>query len=243
MESPMDSHRNRPRNDPSRRIVLIGGTTLAAASALSAGALVRMAQAQQPVPAQPPGRLPNVLAIMADDIGWFNVSAYHHGMMGARTPNIDRIAREGAMLIDAYAQASCTAGRAAFITGQIPMRTGLTTVGLPGAPQGLSFEDPTLAELLKPLGYMTAQIGKTISATATSFCRRSTASMSSTATSTISTPRKNRSNRTTRKTIRYFSKSSDRVACWKRKPQRRTTRPQTRGSAASENKPLGTAVP
>src|SRR5215831_15236098 len=160
MESPMDSHRNRPRNDPSRRIVLIGGTTLAAASALSAGALVRMAQAQQPVPAQPPGRLPNVLAIMADDIGWFNVSAYHHGMMGARTPNIDRIAREGVMLTDAYAQASCTAGRAAFITGQIPMRTGLTTVGLPGAPQGLFFEDPTLAELLKPLGYMTAQIGK-----------------------------------------------------------------------------------
>jgi arylsulfatase len=143
-----------------RRRILFGGTTLVAASALSASAPVRMAQAQQPVSAQPPGRLPNVLAIMADDIGVFNVSAYHRGMMGGRTPNIDRIAREGVLLTDAYGQASCTAGRAAFITGQLPMRTGLTAVGLPGAPQGLMFEDPTLADLLKPLGYMTAQIGK-----------------------------------------------------------------------------------
>src|SRR5215470_5572955 len=143
-----------------RRSILLGGTTLATASALGAGAPVRMAQAQQPVPAQPAGRLPNVLAIIADDVGWFDVGAYHRGMMGARTPNIDRIAREGVLLTDAYGQASCTAGRAAFITGQIPMRTGLTAVGLPGAPQGLSFEDPTLADLLKPLGYMTAQIGK-----------------------------------------------------------------------------------
>jgi arylsulfatase len=143
-----------------RRRILLGGTTLAAASALSAGGPVRMAQAQQPVPAQAPGRLPNVLAIMADDIGVYNVSAYHRGLMGGATPNIDRIAREGVLLIDSYGQASCTAGRAAFITGQIPMRTGLTAVGLPAAPQGLSFEDPTLAELLKPLGYMTAQIGK-----------------------------------------------------------------------------------
>jgi arylsulfatase A-like enzyme len=143
-----------------RRSILLGGTTLAATSALNAGAPVRMAQAQQPLSAQPTGRLPNVLAIVADDIGWFNIGAYHRGMMGGRTPNIDRIAREGVLLTDAYAQASCTAGRAAFITGQIPMRTGLTTVGLPGAPQGLMFEDPTLAELLKPQGYMTAQIGK-----------------------------------------------------------------------------------
>src|SRR5262247_1999605 len=96
-----------------RRRILLGGTTLAAASVLSAGAPARMAQAQQPVPAQPAGRLPNVLAIMADDIGWFNVSAYHRGMMGGRTPNIDRIAREGVLLTDAYGQASRTAGRAA----------------------------------------------------------------------------------------------------------------------------------
>src|SRR5215475_9656383 len=143
-----------------RRSILLGGTTLAAASVLSAGAPVRMAQAQQPVPAQPPGRLPNVLAILADDIGWFNIGAYNHNKIKRNKPNIDRIAREGVLLTDAYAQASCTAGRAAFITGQIPMRTGLTAVGLPGAPQGLFFEDPTLADLLKPLGYMTAQIGK-----------------------------------------------------------------------------------
>src|SRR5580698_421293 len=103
---------------------------------------------------------PNVLLILADDIGWFDVGAYNRGIMGGPTPNIDRIAREGVLLTDCYAQASCTAGRAAFITGQLPMRTGLSTVGLPGAPQGLQPEDPTLAELLKPEGYMTAQIGK-----------------------------------------------------------------------------------
>jgi arylsulfatase A-like enzyme len=103
---------------------------------------------------------PNVLLVLADDIGWFDVGAYHRGIMGAATPNIDRIAAEGALLTDNYAQASCTAGRAAFITGQIPMRTGLTTVGMPGAPQGIQPEDPTLAELLKPQGYMTAQHGK-----------------------------------------------------------------------------------
>ncbi len=103
---------------------------------------------------------PNILIILADDIGWFDVGAYHRGIMGGPTPNIDRIAHEGAILTDCYAQASCTAGRAALITGQIPMRTGLTTVGMPGAPQGLHSDDPTLAELLKPKGYMTAQIGK-----------------------------------------------------------------------------------
>src|SRR5215471_13083247 len=103
---------------------------------------------------------PNILAILIDDLGWFDVGAYHRGIMGSKTPNIDSIARDGALLTDAYAQASCTAGRAAFITGQLPMRTGLTAVGLPGAPQGLQAEDPTIADLLKPLGYMTAQIGK-----------------------------------------------------------------------------------
>ena len=103
---------------------------------------------------------PNVLLIMTDDVGWSDISAYHRGIMGCKTPNIDRIAKEGALLTDHYGQASCTAGRAAFITGQIPLRTGLTTVGMPGAPQGIQPEDPTLAELMKPEGYMTAQIGK-----------------------------------------------------------------------------------
>src|SRR6202046_163156 len=103
---------------------------------------------------------PNIVVIMTDDVVIWNISAYHRGMMGGRTPNIDRIASEGALFTDYYAQQSCTAGRAAFITGQTPFRTGLLMVGLPGAKQGLQDKDPTIAELLKPLGYATAQIGK-----------------------------------------------------------------------------------
>src|SRR5271169_3408389 len=103
---------------------------------------------------------PNILVIFGDDIGWFNPSCYNRGMMGFRTPNIDRLASEGAMFMCWYAQQSCTAGRAAFITGQSPIRTGLTKVGLPGADVGLQKEDPTLAELLKAQGYMTFQHGK-----------------------------------------------------------------------------------
>lgn len=103
---------------------------------------------------------PNILLIMGDDIGWFNISAYNHGVMGYRTPNIDRLAKEGALFTDWYGQQSCTAGRAAFITGQSPIRTGLTKVGLPGANLGLQPEDPTIAELLKPMGYTTGQFGK-----------------------------------------------------------------------------------
>jgi len=105
-------------------------------------------------------RKPNILIIWGDDIGWFNPSCYHNGVMGYRTPNIDRIAAEGARFTDWYGQQSCTAGRAAFITGQSPIRTGLTKVGLPGAKLGLQAEDPTIAELLKPLGYVTGQFGK-----------------------------------------------------------------------------------
>lgn len=103
---------------------------------------------------------PNILIIWGDDIGWFNISAYNHGIMGYRTPNIDRIAKEGVMFTDWYGQQSCTAGRAAFITGQNPIRTGLTKVGLPGADLGLRPEDPTIADVLKPLGYTTGQFGK-----------------------------------------------------------------------------------
>jgi arylsulfatase len=103
---------------------------------------------------------PNILIIWGDDIGWFNISAYNHGIMGYKTPNIDRIAKEGALFTDWYGQQSCTAGRAAFITGQSPIRTGLTKVGLPGAKLGLQPEDPTIAEMLKPLGYTCGQFGK-----------------------------------------------------------------------------------
>ena len=103
---------------------------------------------------------PNILVIWGDDIGQFNVSAYNMGMMGYKTPNIDRIGKEGAVFTDWYCQQSCTAGRAAFITGQSPIRTGLTKVGLPGAPEGMKKEDPTIATVLKSMGYVTGQFGK-----------------------------------------------------------------------------------
>ncbi len=112
-----------------------------------------------PVNAQQPQK-PNIVIIWGDDIGQSNISAYSRGMMGYRTPNIDRIANEGTMFTDYYAEQSCTAGRASFITGQSGLRTGLTKVGLPGATLGLQKEDPTIAELLKPLGYATGQFGK-----------------------------------------------------------------------------------
>src|SRR6185312_16648229 len=102
---------------------------------------------------------PNVLIMWGDDIGQSNLSCYTRGVMGYRTPNIDRVAKEGMIFTDSYAEQSCTAGRASFITGQHGLRTGLTKVGLPGATVGLHKEDPTIAALLKPLGYATAQIG------------------------------------------------------------------------------------
>ena len=107
-----------------------------------------------------PNGKPNILIIWGDDIGISNISAYSDGLMGYRTPNIDRIASEGMRFTDAYGQQSCTAGRAAFITGQSPYRTGLTKVGMPGADTGLMAEDATIAELLKPMGYSTGQFGK-----------------------------------------------------------------------------------
>jgi arylsulfatase A-like enzyme len=131
----------------SLRIVLTAALVLLAAAA----------NAQQPAAA---AKKPNILVIWGDDIGWFNPSAYHRGVMGYQTPNIDKIAAEGALFTDWYGQQSCTAGRAAFITGQSPIRTGLTKVGLPGADLGLSVKDPTIAEVLKAQGYATAQFGK-----------------------------------------------------------------------------------
>ena len=108
--------------------------------------------------AQGADRKPNILVIMGDDIGWFNPSCYNSGIMGYHTPNIDRIANEGARFTDWYGQQSCTAGRAAFITGQSPIRTGLTKVGLPGADIGLQAEDPSVADFMKNLGYATGTV-------------------------------------------------------------------------------------
>jgi arylsulfatase A-like enzyme len=125
-------------------------TTIAVSTTLLAGAMA----------AQAADKKPNILVIWGDDIGWFNVSAYNRGVMGYKTPHIDRLASQGALFTDWYGQQSCTAGRAAFITGQSPIRTGLTKVGLPGAPEGMKKEDPTIANLLKAQGYMTGQFGK-----------------------------------------------------------------------------------
>ena len=110
--------------------------------------------------AQQEQKKPNILVIWGDDIGISNLSCYSHGLMGYQTPNIDRLAKEGMMFTDAYGEQSCTAGRSSFITGQSCFRTGLSKVGIPGSPIGLQPEDPTIAELLKPLGYATGQFGK-----------------------------------------------------------------------------------
>lgn len=148
-----------------RRNMLLTGTALVASIA-GAGPSSAQVQQQAPPPQPAPvrtgttGRPVNILVMFGDDIGQANVSAYTFGVMGYRTPHIDRIAREGMMFTDYYGEQSCTAGRSAFITGQSTLRTGLSKVGLPGATVGLQKEDPTLAELLKPLGYATGQFGK-----------------------------------------------------------------------------------
>jgi len=132
----------------------VGGILAAAAMTTAAVAPAKAADAPKQA------KQPNILIIWGDDIGGFNISAYNQGMMGYKTPNIDRVAKEGALFTDWYGQQSCTAGRAAFITGQSPIRTGLTKVGLPGAPEGMKKEDPTIATLLKAQGYVTGQFGK-----------------------------------------------------------------------------------
>ncbi len=144
-----------------RRAMLLGGTSVIAAAGLIPGA--RAQGTNQGLPAAQPdtaSRKPNILVIFGDDIGQSNISAYTFGVMGYRTPNIDRIAREGMMFTDYYAEQSCTAGRSSFITGQATLRTGLSKVGIPGATVGLSAADITIAEALKPLGYATGQFGK-----------------------------------------------------------------------------------
>ena len=143
----------------SRRNILLAGTAMAA-TALSAPSVVEQAQAQQPAPAPAAGSKPNIVVIMGDDIGWFNIGAYHQGIMAGKTPNLDKLAAEGMRFTDYYAEASCTAGRANFITGELPIRTGLTTVGQAGSPIGMPDEAPTIATVLKSMGYATGQFGK-----------------------------------------------------------------------------------
>jgi arylsulfatase len=122
----------------------------------SSGAMITAAA---PATAQP-AQKPNIVVIMGDDIGMWNIGAYHRGMMAGRTPNLDQIAAEGMLFTDYYAEASCTAGRANFITGELPIRTGMTTVGQAGAAIGIPAQAVTIATALKGLGYATGQFGK-----------------------------------------------------------------------------------
>jgi hypothetical protein len=156
---------------------------------------------------------PNILVIWGDDIGITNLSCYSDGLMGYRTPNIDRIADEGMRFTDAYGEQSCTAGRASFITGQSVYRTGLSKVGMPGADVGLQAEDVTIAELLSRWAMRPGSSARTISVTSTSSCRRRTALTSSSATSTTSSPRRSRSTRTgrRRRTSRASTSASGRA--------------------------------
>jgi arylsulfatase A-like enzyme len=145
-----------PRNSEIKEILMkrIGKQALVVAVFCTVMGLVA------PPPASAQAKKPNILVIFGDDIGYSNISAYNLGLMGYKTPNIDSVARQGALFTDYYAQQSCTAGRSAFITGQSPYRTGLLKVGLPGAALGLQPQDPTIADLLKGRGYMTFQNGK-----------------------------------------------------------------------------------
>ena len=129
------------------------GRACAALAAMACVTLTSPARAAE-------GKKPNIVMIMGDDIGWFNIGAYHRGIMAGKTPNLDRLAGEGMLFTDYYAEASCTAGRANFITGEVPIRTGLTTVGQAGSPIGIPAEAPTIATVLKSMGYATGQFGK-----------------------------------------------------------------------------------
>jgi arylsulfatase A-like enzyme len=144
---------NSKKSAVDRRKILLAGTALAAVSAIPTLAAVETARAQT-------GQQPNILVIMGDDIGWSNIGVYNQGIMAGRTPNLDRMANEGMRFTDYYAEASCTAGRANFITGELPIRTGLTTVGQAGATTGMPAQAPTIATALKSMGYATGQFGK-----------------------------------------------------------------------------------
>jgi len=153
----MNSESKPPSAEPRFKRALHGLIGVMIALALNMVVLPAWTRAAE---APPPKKSPNILILWGDDIGYWNISAYNQGMMGYKTPNIDRIAREGALFTDWYGQQSCTAGRASFITGQVGFRTGLLKVGLPGAKEGLQARDVTIADLLKARGYKTGQFGK-----------------------------------------------------------------------------------
>ncbi len=163
MDNTESGNRDSQSASVSRRNLLLGGSSLAV-TALAAASMGNAASAQAQQAAQPQsgttGKKPNILVIFGDDIGIPQISAYTMGLMGYRTPNIDRIAREGAIFTDSYGQQSCTAGRASFILGQEPFRTGLLTIGMPGDPHGIQDWMPTIADVMKTQGYATGQFGK-----------------------------------------------------------------------------------
>jgi hypothetical protein len=168
-----------PLPPPPRRPIfrsLLGG--------LAAAILFAAAQGPSgPARAQESAKKPNILVIMGDDVGWFNIGAYHRGIMSGKTPNLDKLAAEGMMFTDYYAEASCTAGRANFVTGELPIRTGLTTVGQAGSPLGMPDAAPTIATALTPRDNSV----RTTWVIAMSSCLRPTASTSTLGISTIST--------------------------------------------------------
>lgn len=159
MSNGSDRGKDSERTGLKRRDVLLTGTALVTAAAFGPIGTTRTAQAQQR-PSATRGQKPNIVVIMGDDIGMWNIGAYHRGLMAGRTPNLDRLAAEGIIFTDYYAEASCTAGRANFITGELPIRTGMTTVGQAGAPTGIPAEAVTIATALKGMGYATGQFGK-----------------------------------------------------------------------------------
>ena len=192
--------------------------------------------------AQTAAKKPNIVMIMADDVGIWNISAYHRGMMGGTTPNIDRIAREGALFTDYYAQQSCTAGRAAFITGQTPFRTGLLKVGLPARQTGPAGSRTRRSpNCSSPSATPRRRSARTISATATNTFPRCTASTSSTASSTTSTRWKSRTRPITRRT-RNSSRCSVRATSWIPRRRPRTIRPRIRAGAGSASRRSPTAA-
>ena len=155
-----EDHVNQNSEGLKRRDLLLSGSSLVAASALMGAGVATPAHAQLPARTPPSGQRPNIVVIMGDDIGWDNIGAYHQGLMYSTTPNLDKMASEGMRFTDYYAEPSCTAGRANFITGELPIRTGLTTVGQAGATVGMPDEAPTIATALKAMGYATGQFGK-----------------------------------------------------------------------------------